>query len=187
MYEESKDHSVSLSHKRKGSNSTWLKISFIALGFIICFVVGLLSYKLLDSNSEIAQEKSTLESTNDFPAYYPLNLPKGFVFNNSSVSHGKNVIAYTVDYNNGKKLFVSVQPRPEDAVIDNFHNNLMSNTIETKSPVGKAYIGQVRGAISGSILAEKSWIIISAPQGIDEERMSEVIKSITSPTKNNPV
>lgn len=110
------------------------------------------------------------QQTAAFPLYIP-DLPSGYIYNAGSLHGASSVIVYTLTTNGGQ-LAVTEQSKPAD-----FDFSQLSGTQEFTTSVGKAYIEDFQTRTTGSLIGDKTWVIINAPNPIGAGQMDLLLRS----------
>jgi hypothetical protein len=113
-----------------------------------------------------------------YPIYYPANLPKGFEHTVSPPKVSADVFIYTLVYDGTKKLFVSAVPKPAGVVFSDFYNRVLSNKSTVLNNAGTAVVGNANNQPIGSLVTDKTWVTMNAPQGIDTQRLQTLVASL---------
>lgn len=134
---------------------------------------------MVDSTANRGTIPQNIRDAVDFSLYYPKELPAGFKVDPASFSIGSNVVAYTISYNPDSKLAVSLEPVPPSFDFEMFYEKSLRNTQTLVSRIGKTTIGRLNGVETASIMTtDKTWILITAPNGIDDNALRSVIQSL---------
>lgn len=114
-----------------------------------------------------------------FPLYYPAALPKGYELARDSFSSTSQVVTYYVRYEGTKKLIFSLQPKPADFDFEGFYLKQLFGAKEILTPIGKATIGTMGETTIASVVSDRTWILIQAPDGIQTAELEAIAKSLT--------
>ncbi len=112
-----------------------------------------------------------------FPVYMPTALPDGIAIDPSSYSRQPDVATYIIVYEGTKKMFVSQQAVPSQSVIDSLGGNKIDELEKIPLAIGEGFVAVPRGVPTASIATDKTWILITAPEGIDRKIMADVIRA----------
>jgi hypothetical protein len=115
-----------------------------------------------------------LVSSLSFPVYFPKPLPNNLNFSANSASVQANVLTFSLKDNHDKKVLVTQQARPND-----FDFSRLSGNDEFTTPEGKAYIVDNDLRTTGSLVTDKTWVILNAPGKIDTDTLRQLIKNLT--------
>jgi hypothetical protein len=175
----------SLGHKSKRVRFIWI----IALVLIAAGVAGFWLHNRHTitpkpvSNSPVPQ--AVAQSVN-FPIYYPdsKKLPVGYTLNrNSFTSPVKNGVAYSLNYDNGKKIVFSVQVKPSDNELQSFNSSYIPLRIDYQTLVGQAEIGAYHNQTLVSLpIINGPWVVITAPPDINQDQLKQVISALKAPS-----
>jgi hypothetical protein len=101
-------------------------------------------------------------------------MPSGFKLATNSVATPEtNLLNYVIAYDTGKRLFVTEQPRPP------FMEEVQKK-VQFTTYIGKAYIATLGGRTAGFIVTDKTLIIVSAPDKIDDARLRQLMTKMAS-------
>ena len=118
-----------------------------------------------------------------FKIYYPdqTKLPKGYVFDKRSITTPvQNGVSYSVDYPGGNKIVFSLQLKPSDSELQSFKTNFIPLRNEVRTSLGQADIGAYNQQTLVSFpLNDGPWIVITAPSDIDQDKLKQVLNSLT--------
>jgi hypothetical protein len=109
-----------------------------------------------------------------FPVYYPSSLPVGFKINPSSISNRGQILTYYYEYDGGKKLIITEQAKPP-----NFDFGKLSGDQEFTAPLGRAYIVDMDTRTTGSLITDKTWVILNAPNKMGADQLRQIIDSFS--------
>jgi hypothetical protein len=115
-----------------------------------------------------------------FPLFYPNHPPASLQLAPTSFSATNEVVTYYYTYSGNKKLIVSVMPLTPGVDISNFNP-----TKKFTTGIGQAYLVDINTRTTGAIIADKSWILINAPDKISAQDMEAFINSF-QPVKSKP-
>lgn len=118
-----------------------------------------------------------------YKIYYPnqAKLPKGYTFDKGSFSTPvKNGVTYAVNYPGNNKIVFSLQSKPSDSELQSFKANFIPLSNEVRTSLGQADIGAYNQQTLVSFpLNDGPWIVITAPSDINQDRLKEVLNSLT--------
>jgi hypothetical protein len=99
-----------------------------------------------------------------FPVYYPGQLPSGYVLDESAVSSTSEAVVFSVKNTiTGNQLVVSEQAKPPQFDFDDFYRSQMSKVDHIATSVGDGATGSAGEWYMGSVVTNRSWIIIKGP------------------------
>lgn len=161
----------------KPSKRKWLAIIGSSLLLIIVSIIS--AYYILPSrNSVPLPPQSTLENiNNDLPFYYPSKLPEGFSADEDTIGTQDNVTVYQIAYGNNQRMFVSIQPIPDNFDFVGFYNQTLQAQ-EFEANNGEAYIGSLNDNSVVSLKTADAWILLNAPGGIGASEMQDIARSL---------
>jgi hypothetical protein len=136
------------------------------------------------SSAAVGSIPSEILAAADFPLYYPETLPKGYAADPSSFSIGKDVVTYAFTYGDEDKLAVSLQPIPSAFDFDTFYQKTMGGAVTLKTETGMARIGPMNGIQTISLVADKTWILITAPNGAANKDLVSIASALRPASPN---
>lgn len=147
-----------------------------AVATAITIVLGVL---LLHSahGKQMPAAFTAAKSTVSYPLYYPTPLPKGVSYSKGSLRPSQTVTIYSLLYQ-GKKIYVSIEPKPEGVVFDDFYNRILANKADVFSTQGKGTIGTANSQLVGSLVTKDSWVLMNASTSIDDQVMQQLVSSM---------
>jgi hypothetical protein len=151
------------------------------LGSIFLILTGGVLVILMFTNKEPwpAADLLHAKSRIDYPLYYPTELPKGFSYKKNSIKISEIATIYTLTYEKDKKLFISNQPKPKEVIFKDFYDRLLKNKADVTSNQGKAVTGIVADQSVGSLVTDKTWVILNAPNDIKGQDLTDIVSSLS--------
>lgn len=166
--------------RRRLHISKWFVIGIILFlivtGGVVFYVTNLKS----NNNLPLPIPKQTA-ATLGFDIYYPNQklLPAGYVLNKNSFSYNDQALIYTVSYGNNQHVAFSVQRKLSSDQLAQFYAKNMPLRINLDTDIGTAALGSINLESVASLPTNtNSWLLISAPGGINQSEFKEVIKSL---------
>lgn len=104
-----------------------------------------------------------------FPLYHPANPPSNAVYDEASLSVGRDVATYSYTVN-GQPLYVTEQPLPKTI-------EEVVKSKEFTTPSGRAYIADLNGKKAGFLYTDKTLVIVS---GNDAAAIEALLSSFTA-------
>lgn len=174
------DHEQHLSDARSETRpkKTNTILAFIGGILLTIALIGVLFLFFRPDNKEpVASQQNinpllSIKNSANFPLYYADKLPAGFVLKESSASQHEGAVFYSYQYN-GNDIVVTQQPRPR----------LMEEVKKTKefnTSIGKAYIADLEGKITGFIVTDKTLIILSNAAKNDSSALEEIMRNFST-------
>lgn len=148
---------------------------FSCILFILIAFFGVY-YFIKNKNSTNVTSVLSVQN-NNIPLYFPTDLPNGYSVDEQSISKAPDVSTYTISTPKSEKIFVSIQAKPIESVLEKFHTEQLGLPETIVTQIGNIVIGQVRGRYTASITPEKSWIIVTAPLSTDYVELQELVSS----------
>jgi hypothetical protein len=119
----------------------------------------------------------------DFTLYYPKKLPADFHFDEAKYDASSRVVTYDYSTKEGNKLYFSLQPKPSGFNFDDFDKKQLSGAHQTDTPIGTATIGILQQETVSSVVADKTWVLISGGEKISLDQLEQVSKSLAPASK----
>ena len=116
---------------------------------------------------------ASIASQVKFPVFFPKQLPSGMTVDGTSFSATDQVATYSVHYDQGRKLLVSVQARSIEVDPDDYEGD---STFSTS--VGKVVIINLADRTTAAVFGDKSWALINAPDPIADSQLRAFIDSL---------
>lgn len=159
----------------------------LAIGSVVLLVLapiaGAIAYRYY-SAAPSSTVPDSLRSSVDFPLYYPQYLPEGYTVDASSVSSTQEVVTYNISYGTNSSLIISQQPLPPTFDFERFYEREMGDPKPLATDIGQARIGLLNGRKTASLAAGRTWILIAAPNGIEDAALENIVTSFRLVTKN---
>lgn len=117
-----------------------------------------------------------------FDIYYPRQekLPQGYYFDTGSIRVSSSAVIYIVNHESSQLIF-SLQSKPPDLYIQRFYSSNMPLHNNESTYIGIAAIGAIRSQTIVSIPTYgNTWILITAPQDVNQTDLKAVLYSLTS-------
>jgi hypothetical protein len=115
----------------------------------------------------------------DYPVYYPKKPPAGTKLQENSFDVKNNVVTYRIQVSD-KTVNVSVQKRPENVDINGFYAHSMSERRDVTTADGDAAIGVIENRLTSSLVTKKTWILITAAEGVEGRQLEDITKSMVA-------
>lgn len=166
----------------------FIEFSVLAAVFILAVSVIIVSELSREQQPRpISPVPKFIAAAVNFPIFYPeqKELPEGYYLNLNSfkqpVAEGVN---YIVDYNNGKEIVFSLQPKPQGDELQDFEDDYIPLHNDYQTPNGQAMLGAYNtknGAetlVSLPLNNSNTWIIITAPSNTNQTQLEKVLNSL---------
>jgi hypothetical protein len=116
-------------------------------------------------------------------ANFPLYYPKGITIDKASIqlSANRSLLSYTLR-SNGYLIYVTAQPRPASLDFTNFNQQISSQT-QSLTANGTATVGIFGGRKVGSLVANDSWVFLSAISSTPSDEITNVLKHLVPVNK----
>lgn len=155
--------------RRKPKNK---KMTLLIGGVITVLVVvaGVLLAGILGASQPIPKEYADKVS---FPLYYPDKLPEGFTRDKAVLSANSEALVYGFKDQDGKRLVVTIQARPNGLSTSDFNP-----TKEFGTHIGRAYVVDLDDRSTAAIVNDTSLVVVNAPEGIALSSLETFINSL---------
>jgi hypothetical protein len=144
-------------------------ILVIAGGFFV--YQHFLSDKPANKNQQQINPLFSYKGKAGHPLYYAKQLPAGFTLKPGSASQEEGVVFYSYDYND-KEIIVTQQPKPKMM-------ERVKKIKEFDTPIGKAYLADLEGRITGFIETDKTLVILNNAATDDKLVLEELMHSFS--------
>jgi hypothetical protein len=148
---------------------------------IVASGILLFSHKQ-SSRVSVGSVPERIQALVNFPIYYPNSqkLPAGYSLDKTSfTSPAKDVVLYTISYDQNKKMVFSLQTKPSDNDLKTFNNQRIPVHIEFQTKLGKAELGIIGSqAIVSLPTNDNVWIIVTGPQNLTQAQVAPIIESL---------
>lgn len=114
------------------------------------------------SNKLSSPIPANIRASVSFPLLYPSKLPAGYHLDNNSFSSSGGVVLYSAQNGSGTKIAFTVQQRPSGFDFNNFYKQGLTNPSTFDTSLGQAALGTTNGRPLGSLLTDKSWLLVSS-------------------------
>lgn len=168
---------------RVGDSKYWRRNRLALLGTAIGIVILGSASSYYYATRTIGLVPKDISKAVSFPVYYPdsKKLPSGYVLDTASFSSPvKNGVAYTVQYDDNKKIVFSVQAKPADNELQAFRGNYIPLRIDYQTRLGLAEIGAYHSQTLVSLpIIDGPWVVATAPSDTDQTKLKQVLDSLT--------
>ncbi len=144
-------------------------------GVLLVAVILVTGWSILSPReSKIPSFSDKLSGINvGFPLYYPSNLPSGYSFGNGTISNASGIVLFTAANTKGQKIAFTEQQKPT-----NYDFSSLSGTDEFNTPLGKGYVEDFDTRTTGSLVSDKTWIIVNTVSPIGADDMKQILNSL---------
>lgn len=154
-----------------------LKISkklIIILFLIILLAAGFIFWQTRETSTPVP---ANFQVKTEFTMYYPKTLPDDFEYDEIAQDDETRVVTYSIA-SGDRKLYFSLQSKPDDFDLEAFNSEKITGgrTFETK--IGPLTTGVFENQTVGSIIADSTWILITAGPGTSLDDIENVGKSM---------
>ena len=154
----------------------------ILMGIVGFFIVSISTTGWFYLHNSTSPVPKNIVKAVEFPIYYPdqKKLPVGYTLDIDSFKLPlKNGVAYTVSYDNDKKIVFSVQPKPADTEIAAFNSGYIPLRIDFQTALGQGEIGVYKSQTLVSLpVTNGSWVVATAPADINQDQLKQVMSSL---------
>lgn len=154
-----------------GRKKVWLGLGAICLLAIVGFTV----YQLCRPHNPLPPQ--VIESVT-YPLYYPAKLPKGYQIDEQSFKANNQVVIYSLTKTGKPAMAISIQPKPANFNFDDFHLKKLSGSKELLTRSGKAVIGVYGERTVGSLVTNKSWVLLTAPASVSAKDVETAMQNL---------
>lgn len=143
-----------------------------AVVIVLALVVAGLGWLLLNKSTPDALKTrlEQLESSVNFPLYYPTTMPEGLALN-STAKKDSDTITFTLTYDEDKTAVVIQQARPP--LMEE-----VTKTREFKTRAGKAYIANLNGKRAGFLVTDKSLVMLTSQFDMPTEDVEDLLRAL---------
>lgn len=116
------------------------------------------------------------------PLYYPSNLPGSFKIELDSISRPEeSVVVYAMSDDNGQRINISIQKKPEQFNLEPLYN-VLTGLRDITTKFGSVRVGNNEGTTTiVNIISDQTWIIINYPiDTIDDDALIRMIDSLAA-------
>ncbi len=113
-----------------------------------------------------------------FPLYYPSKLPSGYHVDPSSFKGNNQAVLYSLVKANSPSIAISVQTKPSGFDFDDFKNKQLRGTKTVPTDAGDAVVGLYAERILGSLLTDKSWVLVNGSSKVSAKDIQTIVKSL---------
>lgn len=150
-----------------------LKYFLLPLAVLVSALGGLILYDTAARNPfppEISQNAP-------YPLYYPSKLPAGYKVDKLSITVVSQTVTYIAKNSQSKEIYFSVQPKPQQQ-LDDFYSMVLQDKTEILTREGKAFVGTKGQTTQGSLQADQTLVVVTAPGDVPKGGMEVIIKNL---------
>jgi hypothetical protein len=156
------------------------KLRIIRKSVLILIPILIVGAVFLFTHQKSAPIPKNIQSAVNFTLYYPSKLPSGYSIKEDSFSQGSNVVTYYAQNSHNDRLLFSIQPRPVQISLDDFNKRVMQNKVDVLSNVGTASVGNINNKATGSLIAPKSWVLITSSSNAGTKTIADTLANLKS-------
>jgi hypothetical protein len=145
------------------------------LGLAVLAAAGVIWY--LQSQDVFGVPRALRESA-PFPVYYVRDLPDSLKVDQGSYKYEDGVLSFTIGRTDGRALLVTEQAVPEGFDIDKFTTDQMTEPRAVITQYGKAVVGLNGKTRAVSLKADKTWLLVSAPENVSSDDMAQLAEHL---------
>lgn len=157
-----------------------LKPKRIGIPFVTLMIILAGTVVFIMNRPAINPIPQNIQAAVTFPVYYPSELPTDYQIDQNSFQANNQAVLYSIIKTGSPSIAVSVQPKPNNFDFDDFHLKKLSGSKEIITLSGKAVVGVLGGRTVGSLAADKSWVLITAPNDVPTSEIETILKSLTT-------
>lgn len=153
----------------------------IAIGaFIVICIISMavaLLLELRQSDSPLSRELKVQQKKVSYSLYAPAVLPTSYTPESASTVNEDGVVFTTLTSSDNTKpaIIISQQATPKDASIQNLLGLVPPEIIET--PNGNLYLASTETHLTGILVTEDSWIVMSAEKSLSSDTFKDLAKN----------
>lgn len=149
---------------------------FIGVGIILALIAaGMTWYFVRPPSSPIPKN---ISETVIFPLFYPTKLPTGYVINKTSFHSDNQVVLYSLTKSGAPNIVITVQSKPNGFDFSDFKDKQLRSSKSIANDAGDTVVGLYADRIVGSLLSDKSWVLVNAPSKVSAKDIETVMKSL---------
>ena len=120
---------------------------------------------------------ASFQVSTNFTMYYPASLPEGFEYDEIAHDKETGVVTYSIA-SGDRKLYFSLQSKPDGFDLDGFNNEKITGGRNFDTKIGQLTTGVFENQTVGSIIANSTWVMITAGPGTSLDDIENVGKSM---------
>lgn len=113
-----------------------------------------------------------------FPLYEPSALPDGYVIDPESISLTSEALLFSASNNKGEKLIFTETPVSQEFDFESFYKEQYVGMQDVQSVYGRGTIGVIDNAMSGSLVATSTWVLVTGTKDMASSTMADVIRNL---------
>lgn len=157
-----------------------LDVRHVAIGFAAASVLAVGVYGIAWARwHHSGVVPGYVRSSVNFPVFQPRNLPAGFAVDTSSFKLNSEVVTFVAKSAQGAVL-ITEQAIPRQLDFDTFYADQLSDTRRMTTGIGEATIGYFGDTELGSIVTDRTWILVRAKQGVSSQQMDAIVQSLSN-------
>lgn len=146
---------------------------------VVAVLTTVIAAAWLVLNRPVSPPFSEQAKSSGLTLYYPSRPLAGYRYGQTAYDPEIKVVSYEL-VNGERKLLFTLQPKNSDFNFTKFHREQITASRTLKTPNGEAVIGTLTPATVSSVLADRTWILITAsgpvPIGDLEETSRRLVK-----------
>lgn len=143
------------------------KIGVTVLAVAVLLGVTIIGYWYYQKYQASHFFSESLQEAAAYPLYYPANLPGGLRPQKDSVRSGEGVTTFSIKGAGDIMLVVSEQAIQKDMDFNSFYKERIEQPQFSSSVEGPVVTGKLNSISVCSLVASKTWVIVSAPNGYE--------------------
>jgi hypothetical protein len=164
--------------KKRGLLLAVIGLVVILCAVLICGWFFLIRTKPQANISELTNDLQMYKDSQQFPLYTPSELPDSLIYHKGSVSSTNGVVIFYLFTSKREKVFVSQQQKPDKVAINDFNTRFIENKVSAVSSEGKAVIGSHDKQLIGSLITDKSWVLINTQADIPHSILESLLENM---------
>lgn len=149
---------------------------YLALGVIVLIVITLGTAILLfhaRQHSLLDSDLLGVQTSVPFPLFKPNYIPAGYTYSEGSFSARSQIVLFSVTSIDHKTIAITEQSKPNGYDFDQ-----LSGMEEFNTRYGKAYVEDFEVRTTGSLVSDKTWVIVNTQQPIGRDEMKKILNSL---------
>ncbi len=155
---------------------------YVLAGMILSIVILSAGLIYIHQNENKSPVPATIADNLKYTLYYPApnKMPAGYILDKKSFIQQEGAVIYVVNHGSDKIIF-SVQAKPDNKIIQDFEAKQIPLHTSVSTSLGTALIGAIGGKTIISLATNtNSWLLVTAPDGIDQGVIVSLLNALKS-------
>ena len=153
-----------------------LRLKLIVAGTLLLILVLAATSAFIFINRQpsdpLTADFSAAQNQANFPLFVPKKLPEGYSYQAGSLRINNDIAVFSIKGPGNRALAVTEQAKPQG-----YDFSKLSGTVEFNTDLGKNYVEDFEIRTTGSIVGDKTWLIINTDNPIGADDMKAVLQS----------